>query len=56
MSSSGNKVVVNLTENAPVSSSGTSYQGVFQCVVTDTVYNSTQTIQITVTFNFNNNN
>ena len=53
---SGNSMSVNLTEKAPVGSTTTTYSGVFQCVVTDTVYNVTMTIQITVYFQFSNTN
>ncbi len=49
-------MLVNLSEKAPVGSIPVTYQGVFQCIVTDTVYGSSQTIQITVTFSFSNNN
>jgi hypothetical protein len=31
------------------------YAGVFKCVITDTVYGATQTIQVTVNFDFNSN-
>ena len=60
--SSGNSMSVNLTEKVPlgsttpVGSTTTTYSGVFQCVVTDTVYNVTMTIQITVYFHFSNTN
>lgn len=54
--SSGNSMSVNLTEKAPSGSNPVTYSGVFQCVVTDTVYNSSMTIQITVYFSFYNTN
>ena len=54
--STGNEMMVNLTEKAPAGSQPTTYSGVFQCVVTDTVYNVTMTIQLTVYFQFYNTN
>lgn len=53
---SSNEMSVNLSATIPTKSGGSvTYSGVFQCIVTDTVYGSSQTIQITVNFTFNNN-
>lgn len=54
--STANELLVNLSEKAPAGSKPVSYSGVFQCVVTDTVYNVTMTIQLTVYFQFYNTN
>ena len=47
--------VLAVSWSAVIPSISTNYVGTYQCIITDNIYGSSQTIQVNVSFEFDNN-